>query len=91
MAGATIEFQFGSVNDEKRFLREHLADAWERFEASEFFETGWFWRFSQFAEYHDVDGLVFLVFDGDPDDLIAVERETLAELRWTRFMGTTFV
>ena len=82
MAGATIEFQFGSVNDKKRFLREYLADAWERFEASEFFETGWFWRFNQFAEYHDVDGLVLLIFDGDPDDLIAAERE-----HWQNFDG----
>lgn len=83
MTGATVEFRFESTDDETRFLREYLADAWERFEASDFFETGWFWRFSQFAEYDvDIDGLVLLVFDGDPDDLIAAEREY-----WQHFDG----
>lgn len=84
MAGVQIEFQFESVDGEDRFLREYLIDAWERFDASDFFETGWFWRVSQFAEYVDTidSGFVLLVFDGDADDLIAAERE-----HWRNFEG----
>lgn len=83
MTGATIEFQFESADDEKRFLREYLADAWERFETSDFFDTGWFWRFSQFPD-HDAlpDGLVLLNFDGNPDNLIEAEKE-----HWQTFDG----
>jgi hypothetical protein len=83
MAGVHIAFQFETRDDEDRFLREYLADAWERFEASEFFETGWFWRFGQFNEHIDHDsGGVSLVFDGDPDALIETEEE-----RWLNFAG----
>jgi hypothetical protein len=55
----------------------------KRFEASEFFETGWFWRTGQFTEYvdHDSSG-VSLVFDGDPNALIETEAE-----RWQNVNG----
>lgn len=44
MAGATLVFEFESPADESRFIREYLVDAWERFETSDFWESGWFWR-----------------------------------------------
>ena len=84
MAGANIVFTFESSEGEGRFLRKYLIDAWERFEVSEFFETGWFWRFGQLLEQfpeHDSGG-VNLVFDGDPDALIATEEEY-----WEDFTG----
>jgi hypothetical protein len=37
------------IDSEAQFLREYLTDACKRFEASEFFETGWFWRTGQFT------------------------------------------
>ena len=83
MESATIEFRFESSDKEKRFLREYLADAWERFEANDFFKTGWFWRFSQFPDYDAVpNGLVLLTFDGEPDSLVKAEKE-----RWENFDG----
>jgi hypothetical protein len=51
MTGVIIDFQFDSIDDETRFVQEYLPDAWKRFEASDFFETGWLWRFGQFAKY----------------------------------------
>lgn len=86
MTGANIVFEFETIESEDQFLRKYLIDAWERFEVSEFFETGWFWRSGQFAEYiPDRDGgVVYLVFDGDPDALIAAEEEY-----WQHFDGLT--
>ncbi|MFC7192610.1 hypothetical protein ACFQL7_24210 [Halocatena marina] len=51
MSGRLIWFQFESIDAETRFVREYLPNAWERFEASDFFETGWFWRYGQYIEY----------------------------------------
>lgn len=75
MAGATIEFRFEDVASEVDFIREYLAAAWPRFEANEFWDHGWFWRYGQFADYESgpVGGLLRLVFDGDPDALIEAE------------------
>lgn len=36
MDGATVEFRFDSPTDEEQFLRTYLAEAWERFERSDF-------------------------------------------------------
>lgn len=83
MAGAHIIFELESIDAEQRFLRTYLAEAWKRFEASDFFETGWFWRHGQFNEYFGQDrGRVFLVFDGNPDDLVETE-----ESHWQNFDG----
>lgn len=84
MAGATIEFDFASPDDESRFLRTYLADAWGRFEASDHWETGWFWSYRQFADYDSGPdgGLVRLVFEGDPDALVDAESD-----RWRSFHG----
>lgn len=84
MAGATIEFHFDTPADERRFLREYLPDAWDRFEASRHWETGWFWAYGQFAAFDagPDGGFLRVVFDGDPDDLVARE-----EGRWAAFDG----
>lgn len=86
MAGATIEFHFGSTSDEERFVREYLADAWERFETAEYWETGWFWSYRQFAAYDcgPDGGFVRLVFEGDPDGLVEHESS-----HWDDFEGLT--
>ncbi|WP_135829190.1 hypothetical protein [Halorussus halobius] len=46
--------------------------------------TGWFWSYAQFAEYDSGPdgGLVRLVFEGDPDGLVAAESD-----RWDEFDG----
>lgn len=76
MAGATIEFRFDSVAAEARFVRAYLPDAWDRFEGDDYWETGWFWSYGQFARYESGPdgGLVRLVFEGNPDEI--VERES---------------
>ena len=74
MAGATIEFAFASPDDELRFLRHYLPEAWDRFEAGDYWKTGWFRSYRQFADYDcgPDGGLVRLVFEGDPDAVGAV-------------------
>jgi hypothetical protein len=86
MAGATVELEFASAAAERRFVRTHLPDAWERFEASHHWDHGWFWRYGQVADYDagPEGGLVRLVFDGDPDAFVAAERDG-----WDAFDGLT--
>lgn len=86
MTGATIELRFADADAERRFLATELPDAWDRFESSDYWDSGWFWPYSQFAAYDvGVDGgLVRLVFDGDPDALVAAEAD-----RWEAFDGLT--
>lgn len=73
MVGATIELRFESPTAEEQFLREYLPDAWNRFEASEYWETGWFWPYGSFAQYDSGPdgGVVQVVFEGDPETLVA--------------------
>jgi hypothetical protein len=82
MSGAGIRFRLASPDDEDDFLREYLADAWERYRESDYWETGWFWAYRQFAAYEvsPESGLVVLVFEGDPDGLVAAESD-----RWESF------
>ena len=84
MAGATIEFQFDSTADEASFVRTYLPDAWDRFEASDYWKAGWFWSYRQFAQYDSGPdgGLVRLVFEGEPDALVESESG-----RWDEFDG----
>ena len=86
MSGCTIEIEFVTAESERRFCGSYLPEAWARYEASEYWDSGWFWAYSQFAEVGvDVDGgLVRLVFDGDPDGLLAAESD-----RWEAFEGLT--
>lgn len=86
MTGATIEIEFASAAAERQFCSSYLPAAWERFDASEYWEQGWFWAYSQLAETAiDFDGgLVRLVFDGDPDALLAAESD-----HWAAFDGLT--
>jgi hypothetical protein len=84
MSGADIRFEFESTADESRFLREYLADAWDRYRTSDYWETGWFWAYRQYADY-DVGldgGLVVVVFEGDPEGLVDSESD-----RWASFDG----
>lgn len=84
MVGATIDVRFSDGDAEQRFLRSYLPDAWERYESSAYWDQGWYWSYGQFSSY-DVGpegGLVRLVFDGDPDELLAVESD-----RWEGFDG----
>jgi hypothetical protein len=84
VTGVTIELRFTDAAAERRFLTSVLPAAWERYETSEYWKQGWFWSYGQFAG-HDVGpdgGLVRLVFEGDPDALLAAERE-----RWAAFDG----
>lgn len=84
MAGADIEFRFESIEDEEQFVREYLTDAWPRFEESEFWDTGWFWAYRQFAQYESGPdcGLVRIIFEGDPDAVLESETD-----HWNRFDG----
>jgi hypothetical protein len=84
MAGATIDIHFEGPDAERRFLRTYLADAWGRFESSDHWEHGWYWRYGQFADYDagPDGGLVRLVFDGDPAALVDAETD-----RWAAFDG----
>ncbi|UIO99968.1 hypothetical protein Hbl1158_00945 [Halobaculum sp. CBA1158] len=84
MSGADIEFRFESTDDEERFVREYLPDAWTRFETADYWETGWFWRYGGFAEYDSGPdgGLVRLVLEGDPDGIVDAESP-----RWDAFEG----
>lgn len=84
MAGADVEFLFDSPADEARFVEEYLPEAWDRFEASDHWERGWFWSYGQFEPYDSgpEGGLIRLVFEGDPDRF--VERESS---RWDGFAG----
>lgn len=86
MVGANVEFSFATVADEERFVREYLVDAWDRFEESEFFELGWFWRYGPYQQYDggSTGGLVRLVFEGEPEALVAAE-----SARWDEFEGLT--
>lgn len=82
MSGADIQFRLDSSDDEIRFLREYLVDAWERYRASDYWDTGWFWAYHQFDGY-DVSpngGLVVVVFEGDPDGFVTAEFD-----RWESF------
>lgn len=84
MTGTTVRIRFRDRDAEHRFVTSYLPDAWDRFESSAYWETGWFWSYGQFIEY-DV-GLdhpeVLLVFDGDPDALVSSEAR-----RWDSFAG----
>lgn len=86
MTGATIEFHFDDPDDERRFLREYLPNAWDRFEASDYWETGWFWAYGQFAAFDagPDGGFLRLVLEGDADALVAREAD-----RWRAFEGLT--
>lgn len=84
MTGATIELHFDDPAAEAAFCRTYLVDAWDRFLASEYWDHGWFWRYGQFADFDAFPdgGLVRLVFDGDPDALVAAEAD-----RWNSIDG----
>lgn len=86
MVGATIELRFESPTAEEQFLREYLPDAWNRFEASEYWETGWFWPYGSFAQYDSGPdgGVVQVVFEGDPETLVATESD-----QWDEFTDLT--
>lgn len=75
MVGASIDIHFDDFAAEQRFIESTLANSWDQIVTSDAWDSGWYWRYGQFDGI-DVDGgLVRLVFDGDPDALIANEQE----------------
>ncbi|MFB6177718.1 MAG: hypothetical protein ABEI99_11355 [Halobaculum sp.] len=86
MAGATVEFVFTDPGAERRFVETYLADAFDRFTDSDYWDHGWFWPYGQTAAYDagPDGGFLRLVFDGDPDALIAAESD-----RWNSVDGLT--
>lgn len=87
MQSTQVTFQLAGTEDEWPFLRTYLVSAWERFENSDAFESGWFWPAGNFAQHdteklrrekHDLEqlerGQVILVLNGDPERLIESER-----------------
>lgn len=85
-----VTFDLPDTGSEVEFLREYMVPAWDRFEASDAFESGWFWRAGNFARHdlaelnredHDLErlepGMITFVINGDPDPdpVIETERE----------------
>lgn len=84
MTGATVDIRFADVESEREFLESYLPEAFERYSESSYWEHGWFWPYGGF-DADDIGregGLVRLVFDGDPDQLLAAEGD-----RWAAFDG----
>jgi hypothetical protein len=84
MVGANIEFDFATVADEERFIRDYLVDAWNRFETSDFFDVGWFWRYGPYNQYKEgsTGGHIRIVFEGAVEPLIESEKTY-----WDEFEG----
>lgn len=83
-----VTFDLPETESEVTFLQEYMVPAWDRFEASEDFESGWFWRAGNFARHdladlsredHDLErlepGMITFVVNGDPGSVIETERE----------------
>lgn len=76
MSSTQVTFDLADAEAERRFLREYMAPAWDRFEEMDAFESGWFWRHGNTGT-HGVEGLeegrIIFVVNGDPD--VVIERE----------------
>lgn len=83
-----VTFDLPDTERELEFLQAYMVPAWERFDASDAFESGWFWRAGNFARHdladlnredHDLErlepGMITFVINGDPDAVIETERE----------------
>lgn len=83
-----VTFDLPDTESEVAFLQEYMVPAWERFEASDAFESGWFWRAGNFArhdlaelsrEEHDLErlepGMITFIVNGDPEKVVEPERE----------------
>lgn len=83
-----VTFDLPDTESEVEFLREYMVPAWERFEASDAFESGWFWRAGNFAQHdlaelnrdeHDLErlepGTIIFLINGHPERIIDTERE----------------
>lgn len=75
MKSVQLTFHLADGERELEFLREYLTPAWERFQAHEAFDCGWFWRFEGARERGPVeledgttveDGGVIVVLNGEP-------------------------
>lgn len=88
MQSTQITFLLPDSEAEQTFLREYMVPAWDRFEESEAFESGWFWPAGDFAahgtpelsrERHDLErleeGQIVFVINGDPEQIIDRERD----------------
>lgn len=89
MRSTQVTFEVSDTDGERRFLREYMVPAWERFEAMDAFESGWFWPHGTHAHYEETDleagGIVFVI-NGDPETVIERERE-----RWERLCEEGFL
>lgn len=93
VATTTVIFELPDTDSEGEFLREYMVPAWDRLQASDAFESGWFWRAGNFPhndlaelnrEDHDLTrlepGTIYFTINGDPSTVI--ENETP---RWQEF------
>lgn len=68
----------GDADAEEWFIRNYLTTAWERFEAIDAFERGWFWRNGRYGRHgldFFEDGRIMLILDGDPETVIETESD----------------
>lgn len=75
MRSAQVTFDLADRAAERTFLETYMIDAWNRFQASEAFDRGWFWRFGNTSDHGPVEleggntlegGGVILVLNGEP-------------------------
>ena len=78
MRSTQVTFELEDAESERRFLRQYMVPAWDRFEEMDAFESGWFWRHGRFAR-HGIDGLeegkIVFVVNGEPQSVIERERD----------------
>jgi len=88
MKTTQVTFDLPDTGSEVEFLREYMVPAWKRFEDSDAFESGWFWRAGNFAqrdlveldrEEHELDrlepGMIIFLINGQPERVLETERE----------------
>lgn len=85
MRSAQVTFDLADLEAERTFLQTYMVSAWDRFQAHESFDRGWFWRFGNTSDHGSVEleggttlegGGVILVLNGDPtpEPLLAEEQ-----------------
>lgn len=82
MRSFQVTFDLPDAASERPFLRTYMVPAWERFEARDCFDCGWFWPFGDVDGPVELDsglvvddGGVVLVVNGDPTPEPLVESE----------------
>lgn len=88
MSTTQVTFDLPDTRREVEFLQEYMIPAWERFHASDAFESGYFWRAGNFPhndlvdverEKHELErlepGMIIFLINGSPDEIVETERE----------------